>query len=85
MVWIWSYWGKFGVKTELCPSVNIFWPQHAHFAHGRSRITCMYILSVFTRDGMQGEYFTTQVCGPVVLVGAKMCSWSPEKYIQHLF
>ena len=28
---------------------------------------------------MQGEYCTTQVCGPVVLVGAKICSWSPEK------
>ena len=64
------------------PICKHFWPQHAHFAHGRSRITCMYMLSVFAiaRDGVQSEYCRTHVphlSGPVVLVETKI--WSPEE------
>ena len=44
-----------------CQTVNIFDPRHAHFVHGRSRITCMYMLSALSSDGGQGEYSRTHV------------------------
>ena len=55
------YGGIFGAKTALCQTLNIFDPRHAHFVHGRSRITCMYMLSALSSDGGQGEYSRTHV------------------------
>ena len=72
------------------PICKHIWPQHAHFAHGRSRITCMYMLSVFTiaRDGVQSEYCRTHVShlsGPVVLVEVKVCMVSGKNALNSSF